>query len=86
MTIDKPYIPISAVTGAGRDDLLLAIEAITQGMLEPLEVLLPYKRGDLVSLFHERGQVENDEHTADGVKLQGRLPERLIPYFEAYRV
>lgn len=84
--VNRPIVPISAVTGAGRADLLAAIEAVTESLLSPLSVLLPYKRGDLVSLFHERGQVENDEHTADGVKLVGRIPERLIPYFEAFKV
>lgn len=86
VTTTKPCIPISAVTGEGREELLHAIEAVTESLMEPAIVLLPYKRGDLVSMFHERGQVEYDEHTADGVKLIGRLPQRLIPYFENYRV
>ncbi len=86
VTTTKPCTPISAVTGEGREELLHAIEAVTESLMEPAIVLLPYKRGDLVSMFHERGQVEYDEHTADGVKLIGRLPQRLIPYFENYRV
>jgi GTP-binding protein HflX len=49
-------------------------------------VLLPYKRGDLLSMFHERGQVDKEEHGGDGVTVNGRLPARLVPYFEPYQL
>ncbi len=76
---------VSAVTGQGKEDLLVTIEAMMVRYLQPLQVMLPYKRGDLLSLFHERGQVDGEEHGAEGVQLYGRLPPRLIPYFEPYR-
>jgi GTP-binding protein HflX len=79
-------VPISALTGNGIDMLLTAVEAVMERNLESLTVKLPYKRGDLLSLFHERGQVNSEDHLADGVVVSGRLPDRLIPYFEAFRV
>jgi GTP-binding protein HflX len=79
-------VPISARTGTGIDMLLTAVEAVMERNLESLTVKLPYKRGDLLSLFHERGQVNSEDHLADGVVVTGRLPERLIPYFEAFRL
>jgi GTP-binding protein HflX len=48
--------------------------------------LLPYQRGDLLSLFHERGQVEAEEHGGEGVRVDGRLPPRLVPYFASYQL
>jgi GTP-binding protein HflX len=83
---DLPYptVPVSAVTGAGIEELLVAIDAAMVRYLQPLTVLLPYKRGDLLSLMYERGQVDGEEHTAEGVIVYGRLPQRLIPYFEPY--
>jgi GTP-binding protein HflX len=66
--------------------LLTAVEAVMERNLESLTVKLPYKRGDLLSLFHERGQVNSEDHLADGVVVTGRLPDRLIPYFEAFRL
>lgn len=86
LDITTPTVQISAQTGAGIDTLLLAIEAVMVGLFEPLTVLLPYQRGDLLSLLYERGQVESEEHGQDGVRVYGRLPQRLIPYFEPYRV
>ena len=83
---DLPYpvVPVSAVTGKGIQELLVAIDAAMVRYLQPLTVLLPYKRGDLLSLMYERGQVDGEEHTADGVIVYGRLPKRLVPYFEPY--
>jgi GTP-binding protein HflX len=86
--LDLPSIavPISAITGEGIEALLMAIEATIEQQLEPLTVKLPYDRGDLMSLFHERGQVSSEEHLADGIMIYGRLPERLVPYFDCYRL
>jgi GTPase len=77
-------VPVSALTGYNVETLLLAIEAVMERYLAPLQVFLPYKRGDLVSLFYDRGQVEEEEHREDGVYMMGRLPARLRPYFENY--
>lgn len=84
LDIEQPTVCVSAKTGAGIDELLTLIEAVMTQYLQPISVLLPYKRGDLVSLFYERGQVDHEEHTGDGVQLHGRLPERILPYFEPY--
>ncbi len=86
--LDLPAVgvPVSALTGAGIEALLMAIEAVMEQNLQPLVVKLPYARGDLLSLFHERGQVGREEHLADGVIVDGRIPGRLIPYFENYRL
>ncbi len=83
---DLPYpvVPVSAVTGEGIQELLVAIDAAMVRYLQPITVLLPYKRGDLLSLMYERGQVDSEEHTAEGVIVYGRLPKRLVPYFEPY--
>ena len=62
----------------------MAIEAVMEQQLQPLMVKLPYTRGDLLSLFHERGQVNTEDHLADGIMIDGRLPDRLVPYFDSY--
>ncbi len=86
LDFDHPAVPVSAVTGEGLDELIVAIEASLMQYLQPLQVLLPYKRGDLLSMLHERGQVDSEEHGAEGVKVFARLPERLFPYFEPYMI
>ncbi len=82
---DLPAARISALTGQGIDNLLQVIESALEDNLEPIEVFLPYKRGDLLTLFHQRGRVVREEHTPEGIRLSGRAPARLIPYFDAFR-
>lgn len=79
-------VPISALRGQGIDTLLLAIEASMEQQFLPLTVLLPYDRGDLMSLFHERGQVGSENHSVEGIRMSGRLPHRIVPYFRGYEV
>lgn len=86
LDLSVPTVRISALTGEGMEALLLAIEAAMVALLTPISVLLPYQRGDLLSMMYERGQVDSEEHGQDGVRVYGRLPHRLIPYFEPYQV
>lgn len=88
LELDLPgvAVPISALTGEGIEALLMAVEATIEQQLMPLTVKIPYERGDLMSLFHERGQVDNEEHRADGIMIDGRLPERLVPYYDGFQL
>lgn len=86
LNLEEVWVPISAETGQGIGDLLEVVEAAMVQYLKPLHVFLPYKRGDLLSLMHTRGQVDGEDHTAEGIEVYGRLPGRLIPYFEEYRL
>lgn len=85
LELSVPAALVSAKTGKGIDELLILIEATMMSLLQPVEVHIPYERGDLISVFHERGQVDEEEHTATGVHLFGRLPMRLLPLFESFQ-
>lgn len=85
LELSAPAVLISAKTGHGIEELLITIEAAMVGLLEPVEVRIPYERGDLLSLFYERGQVDQEKHTETGVHLFGRVPARLVPIFEPFR-
>lgn len=82
----EPAVMVSARTGQGLEDLMVAVEAAMVQYLQPLHVLLPYKRGDLLAMLYERGQVDGETHLAEGVEIYGRLPSRLLPYFAQYLV
>jgi GTPase len=79
-------VAVSARTGLGIPDLL---ERIRSGLYEtftPILVHLPYQQGQLISLFHEFGQVERSEHGRKGVLMQGRIPGRLVAQFKPWQV
>jgi len=85
LDLSIPATLVSARTGNGIEELLIMIEAAMVQLLQPVEVLIPYTRGDLLSLFYERGQIDQENHTGEGVHLFGRVPERLIPVFEPFQ-
>ena len=75
---------ISAEWGIGIERLLKRVEqALTREMVE-LEVMIPYRKGDLLDLFHRFGRVEREEYNEHGALISGRLPLHLAHRFEAY--
>lgn len=82
---DAIRVMVSAKTGAGVDDLRRAIVRAVERTYERISILLPYERGDLLSLFYERGLVDEEEGLQEGMRIDGRVPPRLISYFERYR-
>lgn len=60
---------VSAETGEGIDDLVARIARVASARDAHLDVVLPYSRGDLVSLAHERCHIVSEEHREDGTHL-----------------
>ena len=77
-------VAVSALTGEGIDKLLPLVHKKLFESYAAIEVLLPYHEGGLAALFHEQGQVEEIEHTREGVRISGRVPGRLVTQFKAY--
>ncbi len=75
---------ISAVSGEGISDLLAALEKELYEKFLPVTVRLPYAEGQLISLFHEQGQVDRIEHEKGGVLIEGVIPSRLFARFQDY--
>jgi GTPase len=77
-------VAISARTKQGLDALLQSIDRALRHHMAPVDVLIPYPRGELVALMHEHGIVEREEHTEDGTHLVGRLPVELAGRYAPY--
>jgi GTPase len=77
-------VPISALTGQGMPQLLARVSESLYANLVPMKLVVPYKQGQLISMFHEQAIVDHVEHRAEGVVLEGRVPERLAARFKAY--
>jgi len=78
-------VGISALKGLGMEDLLRSIEVELYENFTPLTVQIPYAEGQLISLFHEQGQVAVIEHQHKGVYIQGFVPGRLVATFTPYK-
>jgi GTP-binding protein HflX len=82
------YVPVSARTGQGIDQLLDRIDEALSATRHYvyLEVRIPYSNSDLVDVFHRLGQVEREEFKEDGTEVAGFVPARLQPQFEPFEV
>ena len=74
---------VSAHTGQGIEHLLERVAAALPQPGERVDVVVPYDRGDLVSRVHADGQIEHEEHTADGTALRARVDAALAAELRA---
>ncbi len=79
-------VAVSALTGLGIPDLLQAVSEVLFEKYSTIFVRLPYQQGNLISMFHELGQVERVEHVRGGVEILGKLPGRLLAVYHPYLV
>jgi GTP-binding protein HflX len=73
------------LNGSGLPELLQAVETELYENYSEISVQIPYTDGQLISLFHEQGQVVRIEHSRKGVFIQGLIPGRLMARFNPYQ-
>lgn len=78
-------MPISAISGDGIPSLLAVIENELFGQQFHIRVELPYRSAQLIRIFHEYGQIDKQEHKAESVIIEGRLPTRFLSQMNDYR-
>jgi GTP-binding protein HflX len=66
-------VTLSALTGAGVDDLLAAVSSRLRARANVVELVVPFDRGDVVAALHREGEVLAEEHEEYGTRLQARL-------------
>ena len=76
-------VMISALRGDGLPDLLEKVESVLKKDLIPVDVVLPFDRGDLLQLIREHGVVEWQNPTARGLRIVARVPPRLAGLLNA---
>lgn len=68
---------VSATTGEGIPELLTAVEGDLPHPTEPVDLLVPFDRGDLVARVHQEGRDVSVDYTPEGAVVQGVVGERL---------
>jgi GTP-binding protein HflX len=77
-------VAISALTGEGLPELLARIEETLDADLVSLDLLVPYQRGDLLGLIHQRGVISRETHELTGTRLSARVSRELAHRLEPY--
>lgn len=79
-------VAVSALTGDGIDDLVKRIASVASAHDELLRVLVPYERGDLVSVAHERASIVREEHDGDGTRIDMLIGPAYAPLFADFLI
>jgi GTP-binding protein HflX len=66
-------VAVSAVTGEGLDDLLLALGDRLRAMTTVVELAVPYDRGDVLAAIHREGEVVSTSEDPDEMRVRARL-------------
>ena len=68
-------VAISAATGAGIDDLLVAVADRLRALTQVVELVVPFGRGDILAAVHREGEVLVETTGEDGMRLRARLDD-----------
>jgi GTP-binding protein HflX len=79
-------LAISARERLGLTELLGHVETVLNQEWVYITVCIPYRESGMVSLFHQQGTVDREEHGKEGTILAGRLPARYLETFRRYLV
>ncbi len=77
---------VSALTGQGIDALVSRIAQAAAAQDAYLKVVVPYTRGDLVALAHERCQIVEEAHEDSGTRLALFVPRVYERQFKPFEV
>ena len=76
---------VSGLTGEGLDELLARVTDEAARGSVTITVLIPYTRGDVVGVAHERAHIMSERHTESGTQLVLRVPREMAVSFEEFR-
>jgi GTP-binding protein HflX len=85
LELPADYVAISAEKDIGLDLLLARIEQALDKNMVAVSLNIPYAQGDLVSLFHQKGLIEQKEQQDTGTFIKGRIPVQYAPLFQPYQ-
>ena len=68
-------VVVSGVTGEGVDDLVRAIGDRLRALTTPVELLVPWDRGDVIAAVHREGEVLSEAHEEAGTRIRARLDQ-----------
>jgi GTP-binding protein HflX len=78
-------VAISALTGEGIDTLKETLYGMLFESYEKIHLQLPYKEGQLISLFYRYGKIKQIDHTKDCVIIKGEIPGRYSSLFVPWK-
>jgi GTP-binding protein HflX len=82
--LPQDYVPVSAATGQGLEALRGRVERTLALDMDHVQAFIPYRRNDLLAVWHQRGLVDEERYEAEGTFVVGKLPPLIADQFEPY--
>ncbi len=79
-------VQMSALEGTGADALLYRIAQEASDGDVTITVVVPYAKGMIIKMLHERCQVIREEYVQGGLKATVRASQRMHDFLEPYRI
>jgi len=77
-------VVVSAVTGAGVEELVRAVGDRLRALADTVELFVPWDRGDVIAAVHREGEVVSEAHEEAGARIRARLDEVARARFGAF--
>lgn len=82
-----PYtVAVSSLKGDGITDFVAVTEDALQELLVPIEVEIPYDKGDELNAVHEQGHVEVVDYRSNGTYVMANVPRSIANRLEPFSV
>mmetsp|Transcript_15058 Transcript_15058/g.28802 ORF Transcript_15058/g.28802 Transcript_15058/m.28802 type:complete len:698 (-) Transcript_15058:91-2184(-) len=79
-------VAVSALNGDGLMDFVAVVEEALAELLVPIEVEIPYSKGDELNAVHEQGNVEVVDYREKGTYVQALVPTAIAERLSRYSV
>jgi GTPase len=79
-------VAVSSLRGDSMQDFVAVVEESLSGLLVPIEMEIPYSKGDELNAIHEQGNVETIDYRATGTYIVGRVPRAIAQRLAQYSV
>ena len=79
-------VAVSALYGDGLQDFVAVVEEALSDLLVPIEMVIPYNKGQELSVIHEQGNVETIDYRPNGTYVVARVPTALANRLAEYSV
>jgi GTPase len=79
-------VAVSALHGDGMTDFVSVVEDAMSELLEPVELVIPFSKGDELNAIHEQGNVEVVDYQEQGTYVRASVPKSVANRLAQYSV
>ncbi len=84
--IDGRAVAISALTGAGLDELMDSVERAIPRFPVEVTLLVPFGREDITAMLYREAEVLSEDALEEGTKVRARVGERSLAAVRGFRM